>query len=97
MTEQLIEGLSTLDQHVLEHSRHWLLTGIYLRCTACGAGQKASEGNLPFVHDLNCSRAGTCHHPWHNLAYILHWVPGQYSVAVQPRPVGIYRCIGLEG
>ncbi len=82
MIEQPMVGLPTLDQHVLEHSRQWLLTGIYLRCTACGAGQKASEGNLPFVHDLNCSRSGIGHHPWHNLACILHWVPGQNSVAV---------------
>lgn len=83
MVEQLLpptqwsKNLSALDRQVLEHSQHWLLTGIYLRCTACGAGQAASECNRLFVHEFSCSRAASRHHPWHELACILHWVPSQ--------------------
>lgn len=74
--------LPALDRQVLEHSRHWLLTGISLRCTACGAGQTASEANHVFVHQSHCPRAVGRDHPWHELACILHWVPSQNLVLV---------------
>ena len=88
MTEQSVQptpcstNLSALDRQVLDHSQHWLLTGIYLRCTACGAGQAASEGNRMFVHELSCPRAAGRHRPWHELACILHEVPGRNLVLV---------------
>lgn len=82
MTQQPTAGLQTLDYQVLEHSHRWQLVGIYLRCTACGAGQKASDGNMPFVHEITCFHAARHHYPWQDLACILHWVPSQNIVAV---------------
>lgn len=38
-----IGNQQTLDDRVLEHSRYWHMAGLYLRCSACGMGQKASE------------------------------------------------------
>ena len=37
-TQQNAE-LPGLDRQVLEHSRHWLLTGIYLRCPPASPGR----------------------------------------------------------
>ena len=74
--------LPALDRQVLEHSQYWLLSGIYMCCTACGVGQKASEGNQRFVHDSSCPRFTGRHYPWHDLACILHWVPSQNAVKV---------------
>lgn len=67
--------MTALDRQVLEHSGQWLLTGIYLRCTTCGAGQTASEGNQLFVHESSCPHAAGRRHPWHELSCILHGVP----------------------
>ncbi|EXF96621.1 hypothetical protein HK44_016030 [Pseudomonas fluorescens HK44] len=64
-------ALPALDRQVLEHSRRWVLSGIYLRCTICGAGQAASESNRPFVHDSGCACTSVRDYPWHDLACIL--------------------------
>lgn len=74
--------LPALDRQVLEYSRHWVLSRMYMCCTACGVGQKASEGNQRFVHDSSCPRFTGRHHPWQDLACILHWVPSENAVAV---------------
>ena len=74
--------IPALDRQILAHSRRWLLSGMYLRCTACGTEQKASESNRPFVHDITCMRFTVRDYPWHELACILHWVPSQNAVEV---------------
>ncbi|PWK32185.1 hypothetical protein C7534_12190 [Pseudomonas sp. OV226] len=74
--------LTGLDNQVLKFSRHWYLSGVYLRCTSCGSGQKASEANLPFPHESSCLRADPQHYPWHDLARILHWVPSEDVVYI---------------
>ena len=71
-----------LDIQVLKFSRHWHLSGVYLRCTTCGSGQKASDANLPFLHENSCLRADLQHYPWHDLACILHWVPSEDVVYI---------------
>lgn len=86
MFDPQIAGLSriipALDGQLLEHFQRWVLRGMYLRCTACGIEQKASEGNRPFSHDISCVRFSVRDHPWHELACILHWVPDHNAVEV---------------
>ena len=49
---------------------------LYLHCSACGMGQKASESTVPFVHDAKCrSASGRNPYPWHELANILNLLP----------------------
>lgn len=76
--------MPALDRQILEHSRRWILSGMYLRCTACGIGQTASEGNRPFSHDISCVRFSARDYPWQELACILHWVPDQNAMEVSP-------------
>lgn len=71
-----------LDSQVLKFSRHWHLSGVYLRCMVCGNGQKASDANLPFIHEDSCRRADPQHYPWHDLACILQWVPSEDVVYI---------------
>lgn len=87
MTEQstaLTADLPALDKQMLEHSQHWVLSGMHMYCIDCKIGQKASEGNQLFVHDSCCLRFAEKHYPWQDLACILHWVPSQNVVKMKP-------------
>lgn len=71
-----------LDNQLSMFSRRWYLSGAYLRCTTCNAGQKASDANLQFLHGNTCLRVDPQHCPWHDLACILHWVPSENVVYI---------------
>ena len=44
-----------LDNQVLKFSRHRHLSGVYLRFTTFGSGQKASDANWSFLHENSLS------------------------------------------
>ena len=71
-----------LDNQVLEFFRQWHLSGVYLRFTTFGSGQKASDANLPFLHKDSCLRADSQHFPWRDLACILQWIPSEDVVYI---------------
>lgn len=82
ITEPSPETPRALDNLVLTFSRHWHLHGVYLRCTSCGAGQKASEAHVLFVHEGTCVNADSLHYPWQVLGDILHWMPSDNVIYI---------------
>lgn len=82
MTEPMIQSQRILDGKVLAFTRNWHLNGVYLRCTSCGSGQKASDADLLFVHENDCSRFANLDYPWRELSMILQWVPSEDVVYI---------------
>jgi len=66
-----------LDRQILAHSRRWHTVGLFMRCTACGHSQKASESARPFPHDPACQANAGEEFPWQELAAILRHLPTQ--------------------
>ena len=56
--------------------------GSILRCTSCGAGQKASEAHVLFVHEGTCVNADSLHYPRRVLGDILHWMPSDNVIYI---------------
>ena len=73
---ELLNCPRELDRQILAYSRHWILVGIFLRCTTCGASQKASDSANPFSHRAECIANHSGHDfPWRQLLATLSQLP----------------------
>jgi hypothetical protein len=73
---ELLNCPTELDRQILAYSRHWILVGIFLRCTTCGASQKASDSAQPFLHLAECKAKHLGHDfPWRQLLATLSQLP----------------------
>jgi hypothetical protein len=74
--KELLDCPTELDRQILAYSRQWLLVGIFLRCTTCGASQKASDSANSFRHRQECEMKSAEHeYPWRQLLAILSLCP----------------------
>lgn len=84
MTAPKNDSLQDLDKQILDYGRRWHQVGVFVRCTLCGEGQKASESAAAFPHFSTCTVKSTDNqYPWRELAEILSTLPNEYVIDVQ--------------
>jgi hypothetical protein len=65
-----------LDDQILRFSYRWQLVGIFLRCTVCNQGQRASDSEFAFPHLEGCRVVTEGNRfPWRELAETLRRLP----------------------